>query len=168
MNTQWIPVIIVVVIFVGVRMRRTMTSQIYRATTLWTRIVVLSALGVYVIAIEMQSVISLAGVAGGLIGGLVLGGYSLKHTTVDFQANPPRYRTNPYIGAVVVGLFVVRILYDVLTIRHQVAGHRGAVNPISLGWTAALLYFLFVAYWDVYYIGLLRLFRVHQGKEKLK
>ncbi len=153
-----IPVIIAVVVVMAFRVRRSMTEQVFRSATVWTRVVLLGVLALIVLAWEMRSVITLAGVAGGLILGLILGGYSLQHTTFHRDSDPPRYKTNPYIGAAVVTLFAIRILYDAMVARAH-AGHAGPINPLSDSWLAALLYFLFVAYWGVYYIGLLRTLR---------
>ncbi len=153
-----IPVIIAVVVVMAFRVRRSMAEQVFRSATIWTRVVLLGALALVVLLWEMRSVITLAGVAGGLILGLILGGYSLQHTTFRHDSEPPRYKTNPYIGGAVVTLFAIRILYDAMLARAR-AGHAGPINPLASSWLAALLYFLFVAYWGVYYIGLLRTFR---------
>jgi len=152
-----LPIAAVVVVVLAVRTRRTMTEQAFHSATVWGRIILLSLLGLWVLVVEMRSELGLAGVAGGLVLGLILGGYSLRHTVFNMAVNPPRYKTNPYIGAVVVALFAIRILYDAMSARTRVS-HGGAVDPIAVSFVAALLYFLFVAYWDVYYIGLLRLF----------
>lgn len=162
MTHSLIPMIVAVLVIMAFRVRRTMTEQIFRPTTVWARIVILTLGGVFVLAIEMRSIATLAGVAGGLVLGLVLAGYSLRHTVVHRDAVPPRYKTNPYIGSLVVVLLVVRILYDAAQARAH-ALHPGPVNPFSVSWLAALLYFLFVVYWAVYYIGLLRTFRNQSG-----
>lgn len=156
MTSRLIPIALAVVVVMAFRVRRTMSEQVYRSATIWSRVVLLSLLGLFVLVVEMHSVTSLAGVAAGLILGLVLGGYSLRHTAFQKSVDPPRYKTNPYIGAVVVTLFAVRILYDAM-LAHAHISHPGPVNPFAASWLAALLYFLFVAYWDVYYIGLIRL-----------
>ncbi len=155
---SFIPLAIAVVLIMAFRVRRMMTEQVFRSTTVWTRVVLLSILGLVVLMVEMRSVLTLAGVAVGFVLGLILGGLSLQHTRFNKKADPPRYQTNPYIGAVVVVLFVVRVLYDATRAHARTVG-SGPVNPLALSWIAALLYFLFVAYWDVYYIGLLRIFR---------
>ncbi|NMP21288.1 hypothetical protein [Sulfobacillus harzensis] len=137
-----------------------MTEQPYRPATLWPRVFLLGALGIFVIVVEMRTVVNLAGVAGGLIIGLALGGYSLTHT--EFHTNPPRYKTNPYVGALVATLFAVRLLYDA-AMAHAQLGHQGAVNPIGASWISALLYFLFVAYWEVFYLGVIRRLKGQSG-----
>lgn len=158
-----VTIVIAVVVVMAFRVRRSMTEQPFRSATIWARVVLLGVLALLVLAWEMRSVITLAGVAGGLILGLMLGGYSLQHTSFRHDSDPPRYKTNPYIGAAVVTLFAIRILYDAMVARAQ-AGHAGPINPLSSSWLAALLYFLFVAYWGVYYIGLLRTFRTKTQK----
>lgn len=150
-----IPIILVVIVVMAFRVRRTMKEQPFRPATIWPRTVLLGLLGLAVIAVEMRTVETIAGVAGGLILGLLLGGYSLSHTRFTKDSNPPRYKTNPYIGAVVVTLFAIRVLYDA-SLAHAQLGHAGAVIPIGATWISALLYFLFVAYWEVYYIGVIR------------
>lgn len=152
---ELIPVIAVVVVVLAVRTRRTMKEQPFHSATVWARIILLCALAIFVLIIEMRSRETLAGVAAGLIIGLLLGGYSLSHTTYNWHEDPPRYKTNPYIGAMVVALFAIRILYDALTLR-AATHHVGPIDPITVSWFSALLYFLFIAYWNVYYIGLLR------------
>lgn len=147
-----------VVVVMTFRLRGMMREQVFNATTVWTRVVVLSFLGLVVLVYEMRSVVTLAGLGGGFILGLILGGISLQRTRFRKDATPPRYQTNPYIGAAVVTLFVIRILYDALQARAHAHG-GGPVNPLAVSWLASLLYFLFVAYWDVYYIGLIRTFK---------
>lgn len=154
MNGGLIPLIIAVVVVMAFRVRRTMREQPYRSGTVWTRLVLLGVLGLFVLLMEARSVVSMAGVAGGMILGLILGGLSLRHTRFDVSQDPPRYQTNPYIGAIVVTLFAVRVLYDA-EIARSLHPH-GAVNPVSATWLSGLLYFLFVVYWVVYYIGVIR------------
>lgn len=153
-----VPLSIAVVVIMAFRVRRMMAEQMFRAATAWARVVVLSLLGVIFLFVEMRSRITLAGVAGGFIAGLVLAGYSLTHTRFNHDSDPPKYQTNPYIGAVVITLFAIRILYDALQARAKMV-HPGPVNPLAVSWLAALLYFLFVAYWGAYYMGLIRTFK---------
>lgn len=154
-----IPLVIAVVAIMGFRLRRVMRDQPYRSATVWTRVVLLCILAVVFFVVEMRTRIALAGVAGGFLAGLVLGGLSLRQTHFDFSSDAPSYRTNPYIGSVVVALFAIRILYDALQQRAK-SGHAvGAINPLAVSWPSALLYFLFVSYWGVYYVGLIRAFQ---------
>lgn len=156
--TQIIPLALAVIVLMAFRMRRMMSDQPYRAATVWTRVVLLSMLAVVVLIVEMRSQAALLGVAGGFVLGIVAGGYSLTHTQFHFDSNPPRYRTNPYIGSAVIAVFAIRVLYDEVR-AHQQLRHSGVINPLAVSWLAALLYFVFVAYWGVYYIGLIRTFR---------
>jgi hypothetical protein len=157
-----VPLGLAVIVILGFRARRMMTEQVYRSYTIWARVVLLTALGLFVLLLEMRSRLSLLGVAGGFLLGVVLGGYSLSRTQFWPDADPPRYKTNPYIGLAVVALFAIRVLYDALQ-AHARLGHAGAVDPLAVSWLAALLYFLFVAYWEVYYIGLISRFRHGSG-----
>ncbi len=158
MKSSIVPLALAVVIIMAFRVRRMMTAQVFRPAMIWARVVVLSLLGVVVLLMEMRTRVTLFGIAGGFLLGLLLAAYSLTHTTFDQAGDPPRYKTNPYIGAVIVALFAIRILYDGLSARAQ-AAHPGPVNPFHVSWLAALFYFLFVAYWDTYYLGLIRRFR---------
>ena len=155
-----VPLAIAVVVLMALRVRRLMTDQPYHSVTMWTRLALLALLTLLVLLVEMRSRTAILGSAGGLIVGFAAGGYSLSHTTFHFDTSPPSYRTNPYIGSVVVTLFAIRVLYDALE-AHRRLGHPGAVNPLAVSWLAGLLYFLIVAYWGVYYFGLIRAFRQH-------
>ena len=158
---NFIPMAIVVVVLMGLRVRRMMVEQIYRPATVWTRLALLVLLALFILIRQMGSHAALAGVALGFVAGLVLGGYSIQRTHFNFEATPPRYKTNPYIGALVVTLFAIRILYDIMMARYQ-HPRLSAVDPIASNWLSATLYFLFVAYWGVYYVGLIRGFRQHR------
>ncbi len=158
--TSFLPLAVAVVVVMGLRVRRMMTEQVYRPATIWSRVVLLVLLAVFILGREAQSRLGLAGIAVGFIGGLILGGFSLRHTRFRYDADSPGYQTNPYIGALVVVLFAIRILYDASAMR-ALNTHLGAIDPLSSGWLSALLYFLFVAYWGVYYIGLIRAFKRH-------
>lgn len=160
MTNSIVPLALAVVIIMAFRVRRMMTAQVFRPAMIWARVVILAILGIVVLIVEMRTRVTLLGIAGGFLVGLLLAAYSLTHTTFDQESEPPRYKTNPYIGAVIVALFAIRILYDGLSARAH-AVHPGPVNPFQVSWLAALLYFLFVAYWDAYYIGLIRRFRKH-------
>lgn len=157
--SSFILLALAVVVLMTLQIRRMAAEQVYRPTTIWVRVVLLSLLGVLVLFVEMGSIASLAGVAGGFIAGLALGGWSLSRTHIHRDADPPRYQSNPYVGAIIIVLFAIRVLYDATEVRARLGNPVGPIDPLSVSWLAALLYFLFVTYWNVYYIGLIRTFQ---------
>jgi CDP-diglyceride synthetase len=157
--TSFIALAMAVVVLMALQVRRMAAEQVYRPVTIWVRVGLLCLLGVLVLLVEMGSIAALAGIAAGLIAGLALGGWTLSHTRVHRDADPRRYQTNPYVGAVIIVLFAIRLLYDATEARARLGNTAGPVDPLSVSWMAALLYFLFVTYWNVYYIGLIRMFK---------
>ncbi|PSR23327.1 MAG: hypothetical protein C7B45_03135 [Sulfobacillus acidophilus] len=157
--TSFIVLAMAVVALTALQIRRMAAEQVYRPTTIWVRVVLLLLFGILVLLVDMGSVIALAGIAAGLVAGLALGGWSLSRTRVFRDADPGRYQTNPYVGAVIIMLFAIRLLYGATEARARLGNPAGPVDPLSTSWVAALLYFLFVTYWTVYYIGVIRTFQ---------
>lgn len=156
---SFIPLVLAVIVLMALQIRRMAKELVYRPFTIWVRVILLSVLGLFVLSLEMGSRASLAGVAGGFLLGLALGGWSLSRTHFHRDADPPWYQTSPYVGAVIIVLFATRVLYDAMQARLRLGNHAGPIDPLAVSWLAALLYSLFVTYWNVYYIGLIRTFQ---------
>ena len=153
-----LPLAILIVVVVGLRARRTMTSQLVRPVMLIGRLVVLGLLSIVLLLGMVPQTMMFLGIVIGLGIGLVLAFYSLKHTQFESAHDGLRYKTNPYIGGIVLLLVVLRIVVDIHNsssiFQNQNSSH--ATMAISQGPLTVFLYFLFLGYWMFYYIGVLR------------
>lgn len=153
---HFIPILVMVLAIVFLRIRRTVTSQPINRTRLVTRIVVLALIGIFlVMSSGSQGTLGLLGVLGGIVVGLALAYLSLRHTIFTIHSNQVLYKANPYIGALVIALLIARIFVDAPLYTHTALHEAGpthvTLNPLSL-----VLYFIFVAYWIAYYLGVMR------------
>lgn len=154
-----LPLLVLILVVVGLRARRTMTSQPVRPTMLIVRIVILTLVGILLLFGLVPQISLLLGLGIGLAAGLALAFYSLKHTQFDNTGGEVRYKANPYLGGLVVLLLVLRMAVDFSSIDSILQTEAPAVHhalqwqqgPLSLA-----LYFLFLTYWVFYYIGVLK------------
>lgn len=146
-----LPIVVIVLGVLFLRIRRTMTPQPVRSPMLISRMIMLAVLGALVGGglIATRSVI-LAIVAGIVVG---IGGafFSLNYTQWDTTGPEVRYKANPYIGSIVVALVLIRIVLDMATFTTGGSLLLVTQSPLTLA-----LYYLFVAYWVVYYMGVVR------------
>lgn len=146
-----LPIVVVVLAVLYMRVRRTMTAQPVRAPMMISRIIMLALLG----ALVGGGLIATGPTIGGIVAGIVVGiggaFFSLQHTQWDTTGSEIRYKANPYIGSVVVALVLIRIVMDLATLSRGGSSVLVTQSPLTLA-----LYYLFVAYWIVYYMGIVR------------
>ena len=153
-----LPLVILIVVVVGLRARRTMTSQLVRPVMLIGRLVVLTLLGIVILLGMVPQIMMFLGIIVGLGIGFGLAFFGLRHTQFETASDGLRYKTNPYIGGIVVLLVVLRIVVDIHSSSSIFANQNSpnATMALSQGPLTVFLYFLFLGYWVFYYIGVLR------------
>lgn len=149
--TTVLPIVLIVLAVLYMRVRRTMTAQPVRAPMMISRIIMLALLG----ALVGGGLVATGPTIGGIVAGVVVGiggaFFSLAHTEWDTTGSEIRYKANPYIGSVVVALVLIRIVMDMATLSKAGSSVLVTESPLTLA-----LYYLFVAYWIVYYLGIVR------------
>ena len=97
-----LPLVILIVVVVGLRARRTMTSQLVRPVMLIGRLVVLTLLSIVILLSMVPQTMMFLGIIIGLGIGFGLAFFGLRHTQFEKASGGLRYRANPYIGGIVL------------------------------------------------------------------
>jgi hypothetical protein len=98
----------------------------------------------------------LAAIAGGIVGGVVLGVYGLRHTKFDATPQGLFYTPNAHIGIALSVLFAGRVIYRMFELYSinayaQQAPANVAYSPLTLA-----IFGLLAGYYVTYAIGLVR------------
>ncbi len=142
------------------RIRRAIGRQPFQPTRMKVRMAILTLASLALVAVPRGQVMVLAGVAVGVIVGVALAVYALKHTQFEFTETGTFYTGHPYIGLGIALLFVGRVVYRfvVMSTMAPAEGPRGMSplagmvgNPITTG-----VFFVVAGYYLTYYAGLLR------------
>jgi hypothetical protein len=109
-----------------------------------------------------------AAMAGGIVGGIVLGFYGNKHTRFEVTPNGLFYTPNAHIGIALSVLFIGRVVYRmfVLYSMNPYAPQSPtdfAASPLTLG-----IFGLLAGYYVTYAIGLIRWRKVVSGRDSLQ
>jgi len=152
-----VPVILVAGVVLYLRLRRTRGEQLVRPGALMGRLILLGLIAVGMAGGITADGLLWAGLGMGAGIGVGVAFYSLRHTRFVVQPSDVRYQVNPYIGGAIIGVTALRVIDDALfpvsvsstnPIHLSKAGHAGAVT--------GFFFYLFLAYWVTYYIGLWR------------
>jgi len=92
----------------------------------------------------------LEALAGGIIGGVVLGYYGHKHTKFEVTPQGLFYTPNAHIGIALSVLFVGRIVYRAIVLSGDLSAAQAA-SPLTYG-----IFGLLAGYYVTYAIGLVR------------
>lgn len=142
------------------RIRRSIGRQPFQPTRMKVRMAVLALAGLAFVVVPRGQVLILAGAAVGILAGVALAVYALKHTQFEFTETGTFYTGHPYIGLGIALLFVGRLVYRFVAMStmapvdgpRSVSPFAGAIgNPITTG-----VFFVVAGYYLTYYAGLLR------------
>jgi hypothetical protein len=144
------------------RVRGNIGRQPLQKRWLIVRMLSLLLIGGVALAISSTSMFHVLYGIGGAIIGACIAAYALSHTRIEHTDRGCFYTGHPYIGLGIVGLFVVRLLFNLAMAYselHNVAAQdRHAIlaqmesNPFTLG-----TLMLVAGYYVVYSLGLLRM-----------
>ncbi len=146
------------------RLRRNFGRQRVQVRRLWFRIAVLAAVGVLMLASSWRDPRTLEALLGGLAAGGILSYYGLKHTQFEANSEGRFYTPHTYIGVIVTGLFLSRLVYR-LAFLYQASSPlpAGSADPVSVYNRSPLTLAVFgilIAYYVPYYLGIL-----HRSRE---
>ena len=157
------PLVLIPLILFAVwrRVRMQFGPQPIRRTQMLVRIVIFAVLGGLVSLGATHDPRLLGGLAGGLLAGAALGLLGLR--LARFEVHPVKgdcYIPNPYLGAFVTALLLVRLLWRFAMLGPAMQDPSGATAPIhgpGLGQSPLTLlsFGLVVGYYVCYYAGLL-------------
>ena len=172
MAPNMIPALMVPLIAYGMyrRVRGNFGPQPIRRKRMIARVVLLSLVTVLFALTGLYDPMLLAGLAGGIAGGAVLGAVGLRLTGFGQNAQGDDvYIPNPWIGAGLTVLLIGRLAWRFVEVMPQVrdpalaAGHAPPIgSPLTLA-----VFGLMVGYYLVYFIGLLvhhRRFQRERGR----
>ncbi|MCY0887705.1 MAG: DUF1453 family protein [Alicyclobacillaceae bacterium] len=162
------PIFILIALFVFVmyrRARRTLTYQPVRRTQMITRIVLFGVIGVFLLTGIAASPMYILYVLIGLVVGGALAYLAMRTSRFEKRESGWYYRANPWVGLVVVTVFLLRFAYDYYTIYQQMAaadaaaGRNAAVSHLQATYSNSpltfILLYVVVAYYLVYYVMVL-------------
>jgi hypothetical protein len=157
--SSWLPTAIFVpLVAFGLyrRVKRTFGQQPVTPRRMTFRMVLLSVVGVAFL-VWTPTPLGFAAAAIGAALGSALGSYGLRHTTYEVTAAGKAFTPNPWIGMVVMALFLGRLAARLLTFYE--AGGVGASAAAGGGFHRSSLttgvFFLMAAYYVAYYAGVL-------------
>jgi hypothetical protein len=166
MQTQTI-VIALIAIFIlyriYLRVRRTIGWQQLNPGKLQVSAVILSILGIVLVAMGASHPVSLVSDAAGIVIGIIIAYCGAAMTRFEQRDGSWHYRPNTWIGGIVTALFFGRILYriyDMVAMTSSGGAHAGLsaadrLQSVAGGWSAGLMLVMF-SYYVVYNIMLLR------------
>lgn len=143
------------------RVRRQFGLQPIQRKRMIGRVVIFALLAVLIVPVAMHDLRLLSGLGGGIVAGAALGLLGLRLSR--FELDPVKgdcYVPNPYIGALVTALFLIRLLWRFSMLAPQMQDPTGATPPIhgpAMGQSPLTLamFGLFVGYYICYFTGLL-------------
>jgi hypothetical protein len=158
---ELLPVILIIAVMLGFRARRTMTIQPLRPVMLIGRMVVLALLAVIILLNSTPQWIIYGGGFLGLASAWIFSHYTLRLTRFEKNQEGLTYRTNPYIGGIVVIVTLVRLIINTSTVfALKVSAPSSGPVVASQGPLTMAIFFLFLGYWFFYYWGILHKARI--------
>jgi hypothetical protein len=158
------PILAVFLFLLYRRLRRSFGRQLLREKAMWFRVVILSAVCVFLLASPFSTRLTLFHAAIGLLFGIFVGHFSFEHTQVEHVEHEVYYTPNFYFGIPVLGILIGRLIYrfsEILPIVRAASANSSGLSqryftsfqrsPVTVG-----CYFLLAGYYVVYYLSLLR------------
>jgi hypothetical protein len=139
------------------RMRRLVGRQALRLRRSWLAAILFPLLIVLLASASMSHPLSLLGIAGGTLAGLVLAAAGLKLTRFENTPAGLFYTPNAHIGIALSLLFTGRILYRFLQL-YQISesGAPPAAADFANSPLTLLIFAMMAAYFAAYAVGILR------------
>ncbi|TDF91841.1 DUF1453 family protein [Paenibacillus piri] len=143
------------------RFKRSVGYQKLNRSRLLFRTVLFGVLGCLFLYMGTLHPMNYVADAAGLICGLALSYYAVKHLRFEKRQDGWYYRTHIGIEVAVLAVFVCRIIYRLVAVYAQApAVQTGAASPMAQDmtrdpWTVGV-FFLLIAYYLRYFIHLLR------------
>ncbi len=142
------------------RVRRLFGRQAVNPTRLYLRAGILGLLGLLLLSTLWRDSTLLVTLLGGAVCGAVLSEVSLRHTRFETTPQGRFYTPHAYIGAVVLALFVGRLIFEFVAIYNQPrTGLPPRADPLAIYRQNPLtlaLFGLLVGYYVLYNLGVLR------------
>jgi hypothetical protein len=149
------------------RIRRTVGYQKLEPRRLIVRSVLFTVLGLMIVTLAVRHPIQLVGDAVGLIGGLTLAYYGIRHLKFEKREQGWFYRTHGIVEAIVLALFIGRVVYRIVELALIAPGATGpapgaggaGANPygdISRDPLTSAVFFVLVSYYVRFFTYLLR------------
>jgi hypothetical protein len=158
------PIIIGIVVVFAIyrRVHRSFGRQPVRTARLIVRAVLFLVIGVMLgLAVSALHPDLLAALVGGMIAGLVLGYFGLRHTVFEATDQGRFYTPHTYIGLFVTALFLARIgfRYFAMLIQPQLADPAATANPLiayQRNPMTLAVFGILVGYYAFYNLGVLK------------
>ncbi len=121
------------------------------------RMVVLALLAIVILLNSTPEWLLYAGCLLGVAAAWFFSRYSLRLTHFEKAQDTLTYRTNPYIGAVVVAVTVIRLIINTQSVLAlKVSAPPSGPIQVSQGPLTMAVFFFFLGYWFLYYLGILK------------
>jgi membrane protein CcdC involved in cytochrome C biogenesis len=141
------------------RVRRSFGAQPIRPASLTVRACIFIVLGVLILVFVPKTPALLGAIVGGMVAGVVLGYFGLRHTRFEVTQKGRVYIPHTYIGLFVTSLLIIRLAMRFLSMNGQsqqdIAQHDPWAayqhNPLTLA-----IFGLVVGYYVFYNLGILR------------
>ncbi len=143
------------------RIRRNIGRQPLRPRRALSSVIIFSALGLTLVCASLQQPRLLAGIAGGLAPGVLLGLVGLRLTRFETTAEGHFYIPNTHIGVGLSVLMVGRLAYRFIVLRDAAIAHDhppAMQSPLTL-----FIFGLMAGYYIVYQTGLF----IHSRDQKV-
>jgi len=154
---QWLPTLVLVPLVGFMLYRRFKTTfgrQLVSRTKLRVRLGLLALIGVFVL-VTAQTVLGAAIAGGGLVVGVGLAIWGVRHTQFELLPTESYYTPNKWIGLAVTALFLGRLAARFLTVYQSVAQPGGTSVDLHRSPATAAILLLMVGYYVAYYAAIL-------------
>jgi hypothetical protein len=148
------------------RIRRTVGYQKLEPRRLKFRSVLFAVLGLLILTFAVRHPIQLVGDAAGLIGGLTLAHYGIRHLKFEKREQGWFYRTHGIVEAIVLALFIGRVVYRIVEMALIAPGASGPAGASGAGANpygdfsrdplTSAVFFVLVSYYVRFFTYLLR------------
>ncbi|HEX4122007.1 MAG TPA: DUF1453 domain-containing protein [Verrucomicrobiae bacterium] len=137
------------------RVRRSIGRQPVRTKRLTARIVLYSVLCLLIALLGLFRPITLAGLGGGLVLGVLVALLGLRLTRYETLPEGRFYTPNLYVGATISLLFIFRLFYRISAVAGATASQAPRDPRMMLSPLTFFVFGLLAGYYVAYYAGIL-------------